>query len=376
MSETGMEDIQDTVVRADCIKWLRKWRKQEDPGAPGFADLIFADPPFNIGYKYDVYEDRKAYDDYYQWTRDWMSACRDVLKSDGTFWIAIGDDYAAEVRMIGRELGLHLRNWVIWHYTFGQNAKKKFARAHTHLFYFVADPANFTFVDEAVRTLSDRQRVYADKRASKNGKIPDDVWTEFPRVCGTFAEREGWHPCQMPETLLARIVRACSRAGDMVLDPFAGSGTTLAAAKKLNRRYLGIEMSKKYAEQARLRVQGVRPLDDIAGERRGPLPEAHQQELCAAYAELGVPTEKLFKNPELMYAFTRHFNRRLAAANDGLQEYEAPEVWHRLELLRKQGKLPKVKVHAEEPTRPPVREFSPSLFKKGGRYASAEQRTP
>ncbi|MFW6066270.1 MAG: DNA-methyltransferase, partial [Planctomycetota bacterium] len=278
MSTTDMEDTQDKVVRADCVKWLRKWREQAGDETAGLADLIFADPPFNIGYKYDVYEDRKAYQEYYDWTKQWMSACRDVLKPTGSFWIAIGDEYAAEVRMIGRELDLHLRNWVIWHYTFGQNTKKKFARAHTHLFYFVADPREFTFNDEAVRTLSDRQRVYRDKRASKNGKIPDDVWAEFPRVCGTFAEREGWHPCQMPETLLARIIRACSRVGEMVLDPFAGSGTTLVAAKKLNRHYLGMEMSKQYAAKASDRLGQTRRLCDLAPKEEKHWAIEHIQE--------------------------------------------------------------------------------------------------
>ncbi|MGC9453687.1 MAG: DNA-methyltransferase [Phycisphaerae bacterium] len=344
-----MDDIQDTVVRADCVKWLRKWR-QRHSGEPGFADLIFADPPFNIGYKYDVYEDRKAYDEYYDWTRQWMSACRDVLKPDGTFWIAIGDEYAAEVRMIGRDLDLHLRNWVIWHYTFGQNTKKKFARAHTHLFYFVADPRSFTFADEAVRTLSDRQRVYADKRASQKGKIPDDVWTEFPRVCGTFAEREGWHPCQMPETLLARIVRACSRPGDMVLDPFAGSGTTLVAAKKLNRRYLGIEMSEKYVGNIERRLSQTRRIAEIAEQGDG-WPAELQQELCGVYAEMGVTTARLYKHPHLLEAVAEHFHNRLRAGGLDLPEdsagngYGVGEVKAQLELLRRQAKLPMLKVH-------------------------------
>ena len=88
----------DEVVKTDCIKWMNQ---QAEP----FADLIFADPPFNIGYKYDVYEDRKAYEDYYDWTEQWMAACKRALKPTGSFWIAIGDDYAAEVRLIGRSSG-------------------------------------------------------------------------------------------------------------------------------------------------------------------------------------------------------------------------------------------------------------------------------
>jgi len=148
-----------------------------------------------------------------------------------------------------------LRNWVIWYYTFGQNCKRKFNRSHTHLFYFVKDAKRFTFNagDPRVRVPSDRQLKYNDKRANPNGRLPHDVWT-FPRVCGTFKEREGWHPCQMPVDLLERIVLACSRPGEVVLDPFAGSGTTLVAAAKNDRRWVGVELSKDYARRAARRV--------------------------------------------------------------------------------------------------------------------------
>ena len=74
------------------------------------------------------------------------------------------------------------------------------------------------------------------------GKMPDDVWNTYSRVCGTFKERQGWHPCQMPELLLARIIALSSNPGDLVLDPFIGSGTTAAAARQLNRTYCGIDI--------------------------------------------------------------------------------------------------------------------------------------
>ena len=80
----------------------------------------------------------------------------------------------------------------------------------------------------------------------------------MPRVCGTFKERTG-HPCQMPEAVLERIIRVSSNPGDLVLDPFAGSGTTLAAAKRLGRRYLGIELSPEYADRARRRLADIQP---------------------------------------------------------------------------------------------------------------------
>ena len=242
-----MQEFFNRIICGDCIEVLGK------VGEP-FADLIFADPPFNIGYKYDKYYDKVKKKNYIAWTEEWMSICKKVLKPHGSFYIAIGDDYAANVKIIGDKLGLIMRNWIIWHYTFGQQTKTKFARAHTHIFYFVNDKTNFTFNDFAVRVPSDRQLIYNDKRANPVGKMPDDVWGGYPRVCGTFKERASWHPCQMPESLLKRIISASSNPGDCVLDPFSGSGTTAAAACQLGRKYTGVEISEQYVENTNKRL--------------------------------------------------------------------------------------------------------------------------
>lgn len=271
----------DRLHRGDCIAGMEDMPE-------GSIDLVFADPPFNIGYEYDIYQDRRACDEYLDWSRRWIAEVIRVLKEDGTFWLAIGDEYAAELKVIAhRELGLHLRSWVVWYYTFGVNCQKKFSRSHTHLLYFVKDPAQFTFNDHEIRVPSARQLVYADKRANPRGRLPDDTWilrpqdlpdgftsdqdTWFvPRVCGTFKERAGWHGCQMPEQLLGRIIRACSNPGDLVLDPFAGSGTTLAVAQKLERRWLGFEISEDYADRIEARLATVEPGQPLEG---GPEPK-------------------------------------------------------------------------------------------------------
>lgn len=246
-----MTKMLNNIVCGDCIEVLGKVRKP-------FADIIFADPPFNIGYEYDKYNDKVKKEKYIAWTKDWMTACKKVLKPNGSFYIAIGDDYAANVKVIADELGLLMRNWLIWHYTFGQQSKTKFARSHTHIFYFVKDKNKFTFNDHAVRVPSDRQLIYNDKRANKVGKMPDDVWSGYSRVCGTFKERLGWHPCQMPENLLKRIIAVSSNLGDCVLDPFSGSGTTAAAAFQLGRNYAGIDISQKYVENANKRLDELK----------------------------------------------------------------------------------------------------------------------
>ena len=130
----------NTIYHRDCISGMNEMEA-------GSVDLAFADPPFNIGYEYDVYHDRKERDDYLDWSREWIGAVHRVLKADGTFWLAIGDEYAAEMKVLfHRELGLSLRNWVIWYYTFGVHCTRKFARSHAHLFYVVKDPKRFTFM--------------------------------------------------------------------------------------------------------------------------------------------------------------------------------------------------------------------------------------
>jgi len=271
-----MEIKANHVYPMDCVEGLAQI-------APGSVDLAFADPPFNIGYAYDVYDDRKGYDAYLDWTRQWMRGVADALKPTGTFWLAIGDEYAAELKLIAQnDLGRVCRNWVIWYYTFGVHCNRKFTRSHAHLFYFVKDARQFTFNDEAVRVPSARQLVYADRRANPKGRVPDDTWILrpqdvpegfnpaedvwfFSRVCGTFKERAGWHGCQMPEQLLGRIIKACSNPGELVLDPFGGSGTTLAVAKKLGRKWIGFELSREYARQIEKRLKPIKPGDPLDG---------------------------------------------------------------------------------------------------------------
>jgi site-specific DNA-methyltransferase (adenine-specific) len=165
-----------------------------------------------------------------------------------------------------------MRNWIVWHYTFGQQTKMKFAKSHTHILYFTKAKDGFTFNPDSVRVASARQTTYNDKRANSKGKLPDDVWFLRPqetdvhfkpecdtwyesRVCGTFKEREGWHGCQMPIGVLNRIIKASSNVGDVVLDPFNGSGTTVVAAAMLDRKYVGIDQSAEYVGYAKKRLE-------------------------------------------------------------------------------------------------------------------------
>ncbi|MCI0335648.1 MAG: site-specific DNA-methyltransferase [Planctomycetes bacterium] len=266
------------IHQGDCIEWMRQIEA-------GTIDLVFADPPFNIGYEYDEYHDHHEDEAYLTWSKHWMEEVHRVLKPGGTFWLAIGDEYAAELKVDAEhKIGFTTRSWVVWYYTFGVNCTRKFSRSHAHLLHFVKDENNFTFnaEDPQVRVPSARALVYADKRANPAGRLPDDTWVLRPqdltdgfqptddtwyyaRVAGTFKERQGFHGCQMPEQLLGRIVRVSSNPGDIVLDPFAGSGTTLAVAKKLGRRWIGCELSEEYVRAAMERLNSINENDSLDG---------------------------------------------------------------------------------------------------------------
>lgn len=275
--DCGRDAIESGIRHGDCVAGLAELPE-------GAADLAFADPPFNIGYDYDVYDDRKEREHYLEWSRKWIGGVHRALKPSGTFWLAIGDEYAAELKLLAQDAGFICRSWVVWYYTFGVNCTRKFNRSHAHLFHFIKHPKDFTFrADELENRIpSARQLVYADARANPRGRLPDDTWIlrpqdledcftppedtwYFPRVAGTFHERAGFHGCQMPEQLLGRIIRVCSYENELVIDPFSGSATTLVVAKKLGRRYLGFELSESYAKRGMERLAGVRAGDALHG---------------------------------------------------------------------------------------------------------------
>lgn len=271
----NLDSFLNQIHQGDCIAGMQSLPAES-------VDLVFADPPFNIGYDYDEYDDRMDEEKYLAWCESWMREVHRVLKGEGAFWLAIGDEYAAELKLLAKRIGFHPRSWVIWYYTFGVHCKTKFTRSHAHLFYFSKDPARFTFNRDAISVPSARQLVYGDRRANPTGRVPDDTWIlrpqdvpesfqadedtwYFPRVSGTFKERAGFHGCQMPEQLLGRIIKACSNPGEIVLDPFSGSASTLVVAKKLGRLPLGFELSQDYSRRGSERLEAVSSGDPLVG---------------------------------------------------------------------------------------------------------------
>ncbi len=263
-----------TVKTGDCMKLL---------GTDVIdVQLAFADPPFNIDWKgYDKYSDKQSPQYYISWCSEWMQLIHRRLADHGTFWLAIGDEFVSELDVLAKKIGFHKKSHVVWYYTFGVACPKNFARSHTHLIRYTKHKTRFTFNadDKNLRVPSARQLVYNDKRANPKGKLPDNTWVLSPfdlhlaftsqedtwlesRICGTFKERQQrgayqeQKTCpQMPEPIMDRIITACSNRGDLVIDPFLGTGTTGAAAVRLDRNFWGCDISKNYVTRSRARIR-------------------------------------------------------------------------------------------------------------------------
>lgn len=238
-------------------------------------DLIFADPPFNWNVPYDRWHDGMPREDYLQFTRDWLDACIELLRPTGALWVNIPDDTAAEIVVHLKGRGLHMINWCVWHYRFGQNARSRFINSKVHALYFAgceqvrraSDPKTVgrTWNPLEIVELSDRASIYGDPRTmtKKDGmpagkRVPMDVWygQYWGRIQGNNKERRSRHHNQLPEIYLERVIRACSDPGDLILDPFTGSGTTAVVARDLDRRFIGTEFSPENAASAAARIRG------------------------------------------------------------------------------------------------------------------------
>ena len=242
-----------SILNVDVLDGLETVRDEHGP-----ARLIFTDPPYNIGIDYGEGEkaDLLSPQAYMKWVRQWLGLCWDCLTDDGSLWVMIGDEYAAEYCTEIKAIGFTVRSWIKWYETFGVNCSNKFNRTSRHIFYAVKDEKSFVFNPESVTRPSDRQTKYGDSRAAAGGKLWDDVW-QIPRLTGTCAERIPDFPTQLPLSLVEPIVLCASMPGDLVVDPFNGSGTTGVASIQNGRKYVGIEKSEKFADMADMRLRAT-----------------------------------------------------------------------------------------------------------------------
>ncbi len=248
----------DQIIHGDCLDVLETL-------PPRSVDLIFADPPYNLQLQqalwrpnltkvdavnddWDNFSSFKAYDDF---TRRWLSACRRVLKKSGTLWVIGSYHNIYRVGAILMDLEYWLLNDVVWVKTNPMPNFRgvRFTNAHETLLWAQKHKgARYTFNYQAMKALND------DLQMRSDWEIPLCNGKERLKSNGSKA-----HPTQKPEALLYRIILSSSNPGDVVLDPFFGSGTTGAVAKKLHRHWLGIEKEADYVELARQRLERVEP---------------------------------------------------------------------------------------------------------------------
>lgn len=251
----------DTILKGDCVAALDRLPDQS-------VDVIFADPPYNLQLEgalhrpdqtkvnavddhWDQFDSFQAYDAF---TRAWLMACRRVLKPNGTIWVIGSYHNIFRVGASLQDLGFWMLNDIIWRKTnpMPNFRGRRFQNAHETLIWASRDQKSkgYTFNYEAMKAANDDVQMRSD-------------WL-FP-IC-TGGERlkddngDKVHPTQKPEALLARILMSSSKPGDVILDPFFGSGTTGAVAKRLGRHFVGIEREQTYIDAATKRIAEVEPL--------------------------------------------------------------------------------------------------------------------
>src|SRR5215475_11123025 len=242
------------VIVGDCVAELEKL-----PAA--CVDLVFADPPYNLQLQgdlkrpddsrvdaWDKFASFGAYDDF---TRAWLLACRRVMKPNATLWVIGSYHNIFRVGTILQDLSFWILNDVIWRKTnpMPNFRGRRFTNAHETLIWASRDAAarQYTFNYEALKAGNEDIQVRSDWTVA--------LCTGEERLKG--ADKKKLHPTQKPEALLGRVILASSRPDDVVLDPFCGSGTTGAVAKRLGRRFIGIERDAAYAKAAHARIVAV-----------------------------------------------------------------------------------------------------------------------
>jgi len=212
------------------------------------VDLLIADPPYNLGKNYGNNVDLKEKQDYQTFTRSWLEEASRILKPDGSIFCFMGVKFISRLYItLEEDLELTPQGWITWHYTQGIGRKRGFSPRHEDILWFSKG-------NEPVFNLDDVRipQKYYRKRNNMAGANPGDVW-QFSHVHYCAAERED-HPTQKPEALIERIIAAASNPGDLVLDPFVGSGTTCRVAKVMGRNSIGFDINPDYIAMSEARL--------------------------------------------------------------------------------------------------------------------------
>ena len=260
----GLDEARNRVLEGDCVDTLRSL-------PAGCADLVFADPPYNLqlqrelrrpdNSKVDAVDDAwdqfASFESYDSFTKAWLGEARRILKDDGGLWVIGSYHNIFRVGAILQDLGFWILNDVVWHKTnpMPNFRGRRFTNAHETLIWASKGPKqSYTFNYEAMKALNDELQMRSD------WTIP--ICSGAERLKGEDGQKA--HSTQKPEALLHRVIVSSTKPGDLVLDPFFGSGTTGAVAKRLGRDFIGIERNAAYAEVARARIANVVPANDDA----------------------------------------------------------------------------------------------------------------
>ncbi len=241
------------------------------------VDLVVTSPPYNINIKYGnrtekgkvieskgiKYDDKLDENEYREMLSRVFEECKRVTKDDGSIWINIKNRVIDGVVVPPYWIqeffqDMYLKNLIIWNFDWGGSTNKRFAPRYEFVFWYTKNKNNYKFNLDDVKIPALNYRPDRYKSQLKN---PTDVW-RISMVSGNFDERTG-HPAQYPEQLIERIILTGSNKGDIILDPFMGSGTTAVVAKKLDRFYLGYEIVEEYCKIAEERLSKLEEINGI-----------------------------------------------------------------------------------------------------------------
>jgi len=229
------------IITGDAIVELGKIKA-------GSVDLIVADPPYNLGKDYGNNHDVQGFEEYLSFSVNWLRHAHRILKPSGTIYVFMGFKFISYLYdILDRQLQMFFNSWIVWHYTQGMGKTRGFSARHDDILMFTKG-REFKFNLDNVRV---PQKYFRD-RNNMRGANAGDVW-EFSHVHYCNGNRQD-HPTQKPEGLIERMILASSDEGDLVVDPFSGSGTTLRVCQQLGRQAIGIEINPDYVSMTRDRL--------------------------------------------------------------------------------------------------------------------------
>jgi len=261
------------VVEGDSVPIMRAMESES-------VDLVIADPPYNLGKNYGNNHDLRGFDEYLEFSRLWLHEAHRVLKPTGTLYVFMGVRFISYLYdLLDQKLGMFFNSWITWHYTQGMGRTKGFSPRHDDILMFTKTQT-FKFNLDDVRI----PQKYFRRRNNMAGANPGDVW-QFSHVHYSNPEREA-HPTQKPEALIERMVLASTDEEDRILDPFAGSGTTLRVAQVMRRCCTGIELNPEFVAMIRRRLQEPFEHFDSFDPRMDRIPRDLPKERSNAQADL------------------------------------------------------------------------------------------